>query len=106
MAAVRNASTHSQQHELTRAQGTALSITFEPILCCRLFLSTHDTVRGGQNGQSDDWVAAETFPLQVKARKRLHLDSMGYPNISGAYSLLLLCRNANAKREGAYCSLP
>lgn len=69
-----------------------MTIAFEPILCCRLFMSTHDTVRGVRNGQRDDWTtgAAETVPLQVKAQKRPHLDSMGYPRISGAYSLLLI----------------
>lgn len=92
MAAVRNCCTHSRQRELTGYQGTALSVAFEPILCCRLFLSTHDAVRGRGNDQSDDWVAGESVPLQVEARKKLHLDSMGYPNISGAYSLLPLCR--------------
>lgn len=91
MAAVRKGCTHLRQRELTGGQGTALSIAFEPILCCRLFLSTHDTVRGRRNDQSEDWVAGESVPLQVEARKKLHLDSMGYPNISGAYSLLPLC---------------
>jgi len=105
MAAVSDDCTHSQPRGLTRRQGTAISVAFEPILCCRLFLSTHDAVRGVRNGKTDGWTtaAAETVPLQVKARKKSHLDSMGYPSISGAYSLLLW-QNSNSKRQGAYHS--
>jgi hypothetical protein len=103
MAAVRNSRTHSKRYGLTSGQGTALSIALEPILCCRLFLSTHDAVRGVRNGQNGDpaTIAADATLLRVQRRNKLYLDSMGYPGISGVYSLLFF-RGSCLNRCGAY----
>jgi hypothetical protein len=66
-------------------QGTALGVIFEPILCCRLFLSTHDAISGGQNIATTAALAT-TRPTDIEMNgRRPQLDSLGYPKIfSGA----------------------
>jgi len=81
----RSASFHgwTTQSRLHAQQGTALGVIFEPILCCRLFLSTHEEIMGEQNPTTA--AVATTGPTAIEMNsRRPHLDSLGYPKLSSA----------------------
>lgn len=66
-------------------QGTALGVIFEPILCCRLFLSTHEAISGGQ-GITTTAALATTRPTAIELNSRQpQLDSLGYPKLSSVF---------------------
>jgi hypothetical protein len=56
----------------------------EPILCCRLFLSTYDAVSGANNKATTAALDTTRPGIMEMNNLRRELDSLGYPKLSSA----------------------